>query len=39
MLDYDSYLQKNSISFEESLEIYNLIFKMLECKDDYLHEL
>lgn len=27
------------MSFEESLEIYNSIFNILECKDEYLHEL
>lgn len=27
------------MSFEEALEIYNSIFKVLECKDKYLHEL
>ncbi|MGX7263385.1 hypothetical protein [Enterococcus crotali] len=40
MLDYTAYLQKNdSMSFEEALEIYNSIFNVLECKDEYLHEL
>jgi hypothetical protein len=40
MFDYKMYLQKNdSMTFEEAVEIYNLIFKTLECKDEYLHEL
>ncbi|EKL6214540.1 hypothetical protein ACFD2S_000609 [Listeria monocytogenes] len=40
MLDYNIYLQNNdSMSFEEALEIYNSIFNVLECKDEYLHEL
>ncbi len=40
MCDYNNYLQNNgSISFEKSLKICNSIFKMLECQDDYLHEL
>ncbi|KAJ79734.1 hypothetical protein SAMN04487774_10828 [Enterococcus faecalis] len=40
MFDYNDYLQKkDSITLEESLEIYNSIFNILEFKDDYLHEL
>lgn len=40
MFDYNNYLQKNdSMSFEGALESYNSIFKVLECKDEYLHEL
>lgn len=40
MSDYNKYLQTNdSIAFEEAVDIYNSIFKILECKDDYLHEL
>lgn len=40
MFDYNIYLQKNDpMSFEEALGIYNTIFNVLECKDEYLHEL
>lgn len=40
MLDYMQYLKKkDSLSFEDSLDIYNSIFKVLENQDDYLHEL
>lgn len=40
MFDYNNYLQKNgSMSFEEALKIFNSIFKILKCKDEYLHEL
>lgn len=40
MFDYNNYLQKNdSMSFEGAFESYNSIFKVLECKDKYLHEL
>lgn len=40
MFDYKAYLQQNdSMDFDEAVKIYNLIFKALECKDEYLHEL
>ncbi|GGC92738.1 hypothetical protein [Enterococcus wangshanyuanii] len=40
MLDYNVYLKKSdSMAFEEAVNIYNSIFNMLECKDEYLHEL
>ncbi|EOL50378.1 hypothetical protein [Enterococcus caccae] len=33
------YKKNDSISFEEALGIYNSIFYVLECDDEYLHEL
>lgn len=40
MFDYMTYLKKkDSLSFEDSLDIYNSIFKVLENQGDYLHEL
>lgn len=40
MFDYKAYLQQNdSMHFDEAVEIYNLIFEALKCKDEYLHEL
>lgn len=40
MFAYMSYLKKeDSLSFEDSLNIYNSIFKVLENQDVYLHEL
>lgn len=39
MFDYMTYLKKkDSLSFEDSLDIYNSIYKVLENQDDYLHE-
>ncbi|EKY4027663.1 hypothetical protein QJ221_002806 [Listeria innocua] len=39
-MDYNSYLQKSdSMAFEEAVNIYNSIFNILECKDEYLQEL
>ena len=40
MFNDKNYLEKrDSLSFKEALEIYQLIDKVLECKDEYLHEL
>lgn len=40
MFDYMAYLkEKNSLSFEDSLDIYSVIYKVLENQDDYLREL
>ncbi|EOI56860.1 hypothetical protein [Enterococcus gilvus] len=40
MFDYIRYLkEEDSLSFEDSLDIYNSIFKVLDNQDDYLHEL
>lgn len=39
MFDYMTYLKKeDSLSFEDSLDIYYSIFKVLENQDDILHE-
>ncbi|MDU5337167.1 hypothetical protein ACWY2R_15875 [Enterococcus avium] len=39
MFDYIRYLkEEDSLSFEDSLDIYNSIFKVLENQDDILHE-